>query len=120
MYNQNSKVSRRARNVPLEWGEWWGSIIDSMTTRLTEKNGIARAAYGEQIAETNNKVFNAECILCSVCGNRKHYLEFDRDSRYQWRFCRQHCCKLCDKRKRLDPVARRNKRISRSKQPRSA
>lgn len=113
-YNRTSTISRKARPVPVETGELWGSVYSSDTSRRTEIAGIDRAAYGQQIAETNNKVFNADCILCSVCARRLHYLEFNRDSRMKWRFSRRYECKICEKLQGVDQRERRKKRISRS------
>lgn len=102
---QSSKVSRRARNVPLEWGEWWGGIISSTTTRITEKDGIDRLAHGEQIAATNNAAALAtsrnESLKCST-GHFAHYLEFAECKQYPWRHGgRQYYCRECMKKKRL-------------------
>lgn len=101
--HQSSKITRRARNVPLEWGQWWGSVMSSTTTRITEKDGIQRLAYGEPIAASNRaaELYDPEAIKCSVCGQKKHYTLFDRCAGNLWRFSRGYECKLCRKTIRL-------------------
>lgn len=107
MHNQTSKIARRARPVPVERGELWGSVYDSMTSRTTEIDGVLRIAYGEQIAATNRQaqLYDPEFIQCSGrCGMKKHYLDFDRCAGNHWRFHRDHRCKHCRKLARLQPA----------------
>lgn len=118
--NRTSVISRKARPVPVESGELFGSVYSSDSTRKTETDGITRVAYGEQIAATNNARYDAQCILCSVCGNKKHYLDFNRDSRMKWRFSRRYECNRCEKLQKVDQSARRKKRLARSSPVRSA
>lgn len=108
---QTSNLSRKTRLVPVERGELWGSVYSSITTRRTEVDGIDRAAYGERIAATNNARYDAECLQCSICRSKKHYTEFNRDSRMTWRRQRRYECKVCEK---LQGIDRQAKRVSRS------
>lgn len=129
MHNQTSKIARRARTVPVERGELWGSIYDSLTSRITEIDAVKRIAYGDAIAATNRQaqLYNPEFIQCSgICGQKKHYLEFDRTSGNDWRFHRDHRCKQCRKLARLQTAmddsylrSKPNNRRKKSKLPES-
>lgn len=67
--NQTSKIARRSRNVPLEHGRWSGSIMDSLTTRITEVGAIQRLRFGDPIPATDaiGDAKRAGKIRCARC-----------------------------------------------------
>lgn len=111
----HSKIPRRSRSVPVEYGEMWGSIFKSTTTRMTEVYAGEREEFGELIAATNNKTYDPETLTCSCCGQRKHKTLFNRDARYTWRQSRRYECQQCQKLQGVDQKARRAKRLARQK-----
>jgi hypothetical protein len=111
----NSKIPRRARTVPVQAGELFGSVYSSVTSRMTEIDALQRMVYGDTITATNNKIYDPESLLCSCCGQRKHLTQFHRDARYTWRQSRRYECSQCEKLNVVDQKARRAKRLARQK-----
>jgi hypothetical protein len=107
----HSKIPRRARSVPVEYGELFGSIFKSTTTRMTEVYAGERAEFGELISATNNAatLYDPKALRCSCCGKRKHMDDFHRNRTFTWRFGREYQCKLCAKLQDMQQQARRRK-----------
>jgi hypothetical protein len=107
----NSKIPRSARSVPVEYGELFGSIFKSTTTRMTEVYAGERAEFGELISATNNAAarYNPKELRCSCCTKSKPHHDFHRDARYTWRFQRRYECIVCEKLNTVDRKTRQKK-----------
>lgn len=87
-----------------------GLIQDSRKPRITEVAALDRMAFGELIPASNNATYDPDMLRCTVCGEKKHILQFHRDARYTWRQCRRYECSTCEKLQVIDQKARRDKR----------
>lgn len=110
--HQSSRIPRKARTVPIERGELFGSVYSSVTSRSPEIDASVLAAYGEMIAATNAAAAQAtlknNSLRCSDCVKDKHFEQFPVCRAYPWRHGgRGYYCLECIAKRNL--AAKRNK-----------